>query len=155
MPVSAKTAPPGVRISGVDCPTAIRWIHFPSPPISPAFANSTRSVFRHSVKPVSRRPAVSVEIVEPWNLRDGLLHPVYRPSPAAGQIRQWSTRTAPDSPSSWPWKEWARVPRWRDSAPWSCQGGATCIDGIGGYSCICPAGRHGVRCEICKFCFNN
>lgn len=36
-----------------------------------------------------------------------------------------------------------------ECSPQPCLGGATCIDGIGGFSCICPPGRHGLRCEIC------
>ena len=28
-----------------------------------------------------------------------------------------------------------------------CGFGSTCVDGIGKFSCICPPGRKGVRCE--------
>lgn len=40
-----------------------------------------------------------------------------------------------------------------ECSPQPCLGGATCIDGIGGYTCICPKGRRGLRCEIRKFRF--
>lgn len=38
-----------------------------------------------------------------------------------------------------------------ECSPQPCLGGATCIDGIGGFTCICPKGRRGSRCEIREF----
>ena len=29
-----------------------------------------------------------------------------------------------------------------------CQNGASCADGVAAYSCVCPAGFYGARCEI-------
>jgi hypothetical protein len=37
-----------------------------------------------------------------------------------------------------------------DCCPMQCLNGATCVDGINEYSCICAPGYNGTNCEIGK-----